>query len=77
MNKKLSRNTISSLLLQIITVISGFVLPRLIMHNYGSQVNGLVNSIAQFLSIITFLEFGVGAVIQSALYAPIVNNNNY
>ena len=76
MNRKLLLNTITSILFQIVTVICGFILPRLIIKEYGSEVNGLVQSITQFLSIISFLELGVGAVIQSSLYSPLSNNNN-
>lgn len=71
----LARNTISSLLFQITTLICGFVLPRLILSNFGSEVNGLITSITQFLSIISFLEMGVGAVVQSSLYKPLADNN--
>lgn len=74
--KKLAKNTIASLLFQISSVICGFILPRLIMASYGSEVNGLVNSITQFLQIITFLELGVGAVVQSSLYKPLAEKDN-
>ncbi len=73
--KKLTLNTITSLLLQFTTIICGFILPRLILGAYGSEVNGLVNSIAQFLSIISLLDLGVGAVVQSALYKPLAEND--
>ena len=72
---KLIKNTISSLILQIVTIFTGFVIPKLILESYGSEVNGLLNSITQFLSIIAFLELGVGAVVQSALYKPLAENN--
>lgn len=74
-NKKLAWNTISALLLQVTTVICGFILPRAILSRYGSAVNGLVNSVAQFLQMIAFLELGVGAVIQSALYKPLADED--
>lgn len=45
------------------------------MGQYGSEVNGLVNSITQFIGIITFLELGVGKVVQSSLYKPLVDND--
>ena len=67
-NTRLAKNTVSALVFQIVTVICGFVLPKAILSYYGSEVNGLVNSIAQFLQVIAFLELGVGAVVQSALY---------
>lgn len=69
-------NTVSSLIFQITTVICGFILPRLILGKYGSQINGLVNSITQFLHIITFLELGVGAVVQSSLYKPLADHDD-
>ncbi|WP_295565262.1 hypothetical protein [uncultured Holdemanella sp.] len=73
--KRLASNTISSLLLQITTIICGFVLPKLILSNFGSDVNGLVNSITQFLQIFAFLDLGVGAVFQSSLYKPLVDKD--
>lgn len=73
--KRLAYNTFSSLLYQVATIICGFILPRLILTAFGSEVNGLVNSITQFLSIISFLELGVGAVVQSALYKPLAERN--
>ena len=76
MHKKLKYNTISSLVFEIVTIICGFILPRLIMGQYGSSINGLVNSITQFIGIITFLELGVGKVVQSALYRPLAEKDN-
>ena len=72
---KLKINTITSLILQVITIVSGLILPRLILEAYGSDINGLINSITQFLSIISLLELGLGAVVQSALYKPIANKD--
>ena len=69
--KRLFYNTVSSLVFQVVTIICGFIIPRLILNTYGSSVNGLLNSIVQFLGIIAFLELGVGAVVQSALYKPL------
>lgn len=73
--KKLALNTITSLGLQVVNVICGFILPRLILESFGSDVNGLVNSITQFLGVITLLDLGVGAVVQSALYKPLAEND--
>lgn len=74
--KRLRWNTYSSLIFQLTTIICGFILPRLILKSFGSQVNGLVNSIMQFLHIITFLELGVGAVVQSSLYKPLADHDD-
>lgn len=72
-NKLLARNTVASLATQVVTLICGFILPRFFLQYYGSDVNGLVSSISQFLGIISFLELGVGAVVQSALYKPLAD----
>lgn len=72
----LAKNTVASLIAQITTLICGFILPRLFLQHYGSEVNGLVNSISQFLSVIAFLELGVGAVVQSSLYKPLAEKDN-
>lgn len=74
--KLLALNTSSSLIFQLTTIICGFIVPRLILQTYGSEVNGLVNSITQFLAIIAFLELGVGAVIQSSLYKPLAEKDD-
>ena len=66
----------ASLVFQICTIICGFILPRLILNRFGSELNGLINSITQFLGIISFLELGVGAVVQSSLYKPLSNHDN-
>jgi len=69
--KLLAFNTVSSLAYELTVIICGFILPRLILGSFGSEVNGLVNSINQFLAIIAFLELGVGSVVQSSLYKPL------
>ena len=76
MKKKLYFNTVTSLLLQVVTVLYGLILPRFYLQQYGSEINGLVQSITQFLGVITFLELGVGQVIQSALYEPLETHNH-
>lgn len=47
----------------------------MILSTYGSDVNGLVSSVNQFLSVITLLDLGVGSVVKAALYKPIARNN--
>lgn len=70
-------NTFASLGYEVVSVIAGFILPRFILLAYGSDVNGLISSITQFLSFITFCEAGVGAVVKSNLYRPLANNDSY
>ena len=68
-------NTVSSILNQFITIICGFVLPRNMLLFFGSEINGMVSSITQFLNFISFLQFGVGTVIHASWYRPLSDNN--
>lgn len=74
--KKLGWNTISSLGYQIIAILCGFILPRVILQCYGTEVNGVVNSITHFLQFVAFFELGVGAVVQSSLYKPLADKDD-
>ena len=65
--RRLFYNTISSLIFQLTTIICGFILPRLILTAFGSEVNGLVSSLNQFLSYITLVEGGITGVIVAGL----------
>lgn len=73
-NNDVVKNIISSVIQQLFTVVCGFVVPRLILSAYGSNVNGVVTSITQFLGYITLLESGISPVVKAALYKPIVNS---
>ena len=73
--KRLLYNTTSALLNEFILLICDFILPRQILLSYGSDINGLVTSITQFLGFIALTEMGVGAVVKSALYKPLATND--
>lgn len=73
---KLILNTFAAFVKQAITIICGFILPRFILKGYGSEVNGLLTSITQFLGFISFLEMGIGPVIQSNLYEPLAKKDD-
>ena len=75
-NKLTLLNIVSSFLLQVCLIFSGFIIPKLILTYFGSTVNGLVSSLNQFLSYITLLEGGVTGIITASLYKPLVNNDN-
>ena len=69
MNNK--KNLFSAVVCQVVTMLSGLILPRLIIGTFGSEVNGLISSITQFVSFISLLEGGLGAVVLAELYKPI------
>lgn len=70
------RNIVCSVFLQIVTIISGFVIPKVILTYFGSSVNGLISSINQFLNYIQLLEGGLSGVIMAALYKPLTEHDN-
>lgn len=68
-------NILTSLFMQIVSVISALIVPRLILETFGSNANGLVSSILQFLNYITLVEGGITGVISANLYKPLVNHD--
>ena len=68
-------NMMSALLLQICSIIGGFIVPHIIINYFGSNVNGLVSSLNQFLSYISLLEGGITSVVMANLYKPLSQKN--
>ena len=78
MNSKLAiTNIISSIILQVVTAISGLILPRFFISCYGSAINGMVVSITQFLSYLALVEAGISAAAVVELYKPLENQDEY
>ena len=70
-SKKALYSILSNFGLQMIVIIYGFIVPKIIISNFGSSVNGLISSITQFLGYIALLESGFGPVVKATLYNPI------
>lgn len=68
-------NVITNLILQISMILSGFIIPKIILIYFGSEVNGLVSSITQFLSYISLIEGGITGVITASLYKPLFDRD--
>lgn len=68
-------NLITGLISQIVIMILGIIVTRTILVNFGSEVNGMVVSIGQFMIYLSLLEAGVGAASLQALYKPFSNND--
>jgi len=73
--KKSTKNIIFGLLGQIITIVFGLCIPRLIILSYGSETNGLVTSVTQIFAYVALLEAGVGGATIQALYKPVAGND--
>ena len=56
--KTVIENLIVSTLTQLITLILGMILPRLILLAWGSEYNGLLSSVTNILRYLSLLEAG-------------------
>lgn len=68
-------NTIVGLSYELVALICGLVITRLILSNFGSAYNGITSSITQFISCISLLRAGIGGVTRAALYKPLAEND--
>ena len=63
------------MLSQVVTLILGIVIPKLLIVSYGSEVNGLLSSVRQVFVYVALLEAGIGTASLQALYAPVAAND--
>ena len=68
-------NIYISLLGQVVTLVCGLIVPRILLKAFGSEAYGATASITQFLSYITLLEGGIGGVARAALYKPLAEKD--
>lgn len=73
--KKALYNMSTSMLAQIVSIICGLITPRLILSAFGSTYNGVINSAAQFLSIVSILRLGIAGATRVALYKTLAGED--
>ncbi|MGM9553385.1 MAG: sugar isomerase [Faecousia sp.] len=73
--RKIAYNLFLGIASEVLTIILGIVVPRLILTSYGSEINGLLSSVTQIYSYIALLEAGVGTATVQALYKTIAKKN--
>lgn len=73
--KKFFYNSTTSLIYQLATMIVGFIVPSLMLRYYGSEINGLVSSINQFITYFALVEAGLASASVYALYRPLAEKN--
>ena len=69
------KNIATSLVSQILVLLCGIVVPRLMIGTFGSEAYGATASITQFLAYITLLEGGIGGVARAVLYKPLAQKD--
>ncbi len=71
------KNMVMSLTYEVMLILFGLVVPRLIIETYGSEVNGLTSTITNILSILNLLQAGaVGASIFQ-MFKPVAEKDYY
>lgn len=71
--KKALYNIASQMSYEIIAMICGLILPRFILSAFGSNYNGIISSITQFLDYISILTLGVSGATRVAIYKAQAN----
>ena len=70
-DSRIKNNLVSSLVYQVVLISLSFLLPRLYLENFGSEVNGVLSTIKQIFTYMFLLEAGVGLATTQALYKRI------
>lgn len=73
--KKAALNIIVKFGYQLVALITGLIVPRLILETFGSSYNGAISSITQFLSISSILTIGIAGAVKPALYKSLAQND--
>lgn len=75
-DNRIKYNLLSGVLYQFVLIALSFILPRLYLENFGSEVNGILSTIKQIFSYMVLLESGIGLATTQALYKPVAENNH-
>ncbi len=73
--KRVALTIITSLLSEGVVLVCGLVLPQMILTTFGSEYNGITQSISQFISYISLMKAGIGGATAVALYKPLAEND--
>lgn len=76
MNSRHKFNLVIGLCSQLLIIFLGLIVPRIFLTSYGSDTNGLVNTIGQIFTYIGLLEAGISQAARNALF-PKVQKRDY
>lgn len=68
---KIKKNVIYGFGGQVIILVLGLVVPRVLITSYGSDINGLLSTVSQIFTYMALLEAGIGQAAKNALYKPL------
>lgn len=73
--KNFMYNSMATAIYQVIVMLAGFVTPRILLQFYGSEMNGLVSSINQFITYFSLVEAGIAGAAVYSLYKPLAEKD--
>lgn len=75
-DNRIRKNLVSGLIYQVVLIVLSFLLPRLYLENFGSEVNGVLSTIKQIFIYMSLLESGIGLATTQALYKPVAEQDH-
>lgn len=73
--RNVAYGSLATALMSVVTLLAGLIIPRQIILAFGSDLNGISNSITQFISYFDLLEAGLAGSAVYALYKPLSEKN--
>ncbi len=74
-DNRIKYNLVSGIVYQVVLIVLSFLLPRLYLENFGSEVNGVLSTIKQIFVYMFLLEAGIGLATTQALYKPVAEKS--
>lgn len=68
-------NMIFSATYQVITMLFGFILPNLLLNNYGAELHGYTSTVGNVMSYIAIINAGLAPAAVEALYKPLAEKD--
>ena len=73
---RIRKNLLSGVVYQVVLIALSFLLPRLYLENFGSEVNGVLSTVKQIFTYMALLESGIGLATTQALYKPVAERDH-
>ena len=79
MSQSKKKSTIKNMLImgvyQSVTVVVGFIVPKLLLSTYGAEIHGYTSTVTTIMSYIALLNAGLSSAAVQSLYAPLAKRN--
>lgn len=70
------QNAVSMILYQVLTILLGFIIPRLLLQTYGPELHGYTSTVTTIISYVELLSLGLSTTAIQALYQPLAEHDD-